>query len=60
MRGLEEIKFINANPKIHAQRRDEATVRCDVGEPSKRLAAQAFHGERLALRQRTNGRPLRA
>lgn len=51
MRGLQEINFINANPKLHAASRDEATVRQPAADEVKRLAAQAAHGARVLARQ---------
>lgn len=54
MRDLQEISFINANPKLHAQRRDEAMARQPVADRIKQLAAQAAHGKRVEARQQQN------
>lgn len=54
MRGLQEIEFINANPKLHAASRDEATARQPAANEVKRLATQAAHGARVLARQQQN------
>jgi hypothetical protein len=57
MRGLEEIKQINANPQgYHASRYQADTLhpRGPVGRPPKEV--QREHGKRVEARQRQNGR----